>query len=304
MMMALVMLLYVGAMSPRVLGQETDGCGDLNQNGSFGSDDLMQLHDYLYAGGPALDSLELANFDGRGGINLGDLVPMYVWLVQFQPFLYLEGNACRNSVESYPINPAETVYVRNHVIPAGASNHVVEVWANRTWNNLALAFPFAFSCTAGPVALDSIIVNSNLLRNEEFIQIDSSTQHGFVGYHRGFHYGVTGKYRIASLYFSVTAQAIEQQIILDTATWFGEETFLSWSYADDSLLSGSMRPLLYGTPSTPDQPPSCCDFRTCDVNLSGAFSITDLTLLANHLFVTFEPLACRRLPILTAIRTA
>lgn len=290
---ALALLVLVTISVHTAFAQDDfDGCGDLNQDGTTTLADLSLFWTYLYNGGPAPDSLHLANIDGRGGINFGDIIPMFYGIVQFQGCHLAECTACRTPEPTYPINPAETVYVRNHPVPAGADSHVAEVWVHRSPEEIAVAFPFAFSCPTGPVTLDSIVLSNKIARDQEIVLIDSTSQNGFFAFHRAnASQSQPGRFRLASLYFSLPPQGVEQAIVIDTATCFGAETFLTWSFWANGRY-GSMRPLLYGTPSTEAQPPSCCVGQAGDVNGSGGASLTDLTLVVNHLFVNFEPLSC------------
>lgn len=267
-----------------------DNCGDFNLDGSLTVSDLTGLVEYLYDNGPAPDSLHLMNMDGHPGINMADVAQLILGLfVDQDPSYY---SLCRETVP-YPIQEVDTVVVRNTTVPSGVAGHAVEVWYSTGAGLKALSFPFTYACSTGNVQLDSILFDPIDQVFRQAGLIDSTADRGLLAFTNIFELPPE-KTRLARLFFTLGPRPFPQTVEIDTTEWPGGHRFVSWDedsrpgYADFSGI-----PRLYGTPSTPTTPPSCCEGYTGDVNASGdPASLTDLTLLVNRLFITFEQLDC------------
>ena len=257
-------------------------CGDVNGSGIFAMSDYILLSDYLNGTVAPPDSLHLADVDGYAGLTVGDADRMMDCL-----FTFCVGFECGGS-SSYPTSDSQIVYVRNSPVPAGAGSHIVEVWLEPASYVTAFSFPFTYSCATSSVSLDSMtweptvpIANYAVHR----LSSDTASQSGLIAF-QTFTTAMTARNRIARLYFTLSPQPLAQQIVIDTTTVPDSHTLLICTYGYP------WHPALYGTPNTPAQPPSCCVGQTGDLNGDGNRTISDLTILINFLFVTFEPLPC------------
>lgn len=124
-------------------------------------------------------------------------------------------------------------------------------------------------------------------------KIDTATRHGFYAANNPARHYIGGKGVVAEFHFTIEPRAFEQQIQIDTSVWFEDQPFLV--SAEDERFDfhhETVLPALYGVTSTEANPPSCCQGLTGDVNASGGTNLTDLSLLVNMLFTTYEPVPC------------
>lgn len=284
------LLILCSAVTSRA---QFDGCGDANQNNSITIADATLLHEYLFNGGPAPDSLALMNIDGRPGITITDLsFLLSCILIDWQ---WHEGcNLCRDTL-NYDTSPGDIVYLRNPEIPPGAGQHVAEIWLQPEEGIRALSFPFNFSCSTSAVAVDSVVFHSLPNIGQDYTKeylVDSAGQTAVVAASTLW-YGMTEKARLASIYFAVFPKPFEQTIVIDTTTSFGSQTYAAHIHSESTPFNGEVvRPMLYGTPTTEAHPPSCCQGETGDLDANGSVTLSDLTQMVNFLFVNFEPITC------------
>lgn len=275
--------------APAVHAQE-GVCGDVTGDGLVSIPDYIFMAHYLFDDGPAPESLWTGNLDGIAGITVSDLQRyLYVIFISFAP------PSCGIIGDTFPVWSDGFTYLRETEAALNASQHVVELWhlssrpGGRYDGVTGYSFPFTYACSTSAVTLDSIVpvVTPNIVS----AKVNPANATGLFAFSNTPDvdpaYG--GKTLFARLYFTIgqPSPTTRHRIVIDTTSYAPSNTYVT---VEQFLFSG--REPLYGTASTPAQPPSCCVGMTGDVNSDGSVTISDLTRLVNFLFVTFDPLDC------------
>lgn len=287
-----IVLLLALLCTPPVYAQLQ--CGDVNLDGMVTVGDAIFLADYLSQNGPAPESLWVADVDGIAGLTISDLqVMLYLPLI-----LDLE-LTCDVTQTGFAAKPAETTYVARTFAPAVPEPDMfwrVELWQTISGPGGGVAngltgfcFSFSYACSTSAISLETIVshVDAAIVSTV----IDSVNQKGMFAF-SGIPLTDTacgGRILLAEFEFRIDFPSVSDptHIIIDTTNFGPSNTFVAVeNYTEPGI------PILYGTPGTPAEPPSCCEGMTGDVNDDNNTNLTDLSVLVNSLFVTYDPLPC------------
>jgi hypothetical protein len=224
-------------------------CGDVNGQPGGGGDiditDLVYLVSYLYDDGPLPATLMAADMDDIIGISNNDVTTLiaYIFLGNPQP-------DCMHVQDStFPISD-DTLGIVGYRVPAGNTTHTVELWLNTADSIMGIAFPFTYSCSTSELVLDSIVNHTNA-DISGLNPISSASGRALFG----ATWIVTGlpggRHRLASLYFSLTASAESQDILIDTAMYWPSNTIVVSKLGSGSSTLGSV-PVLSFVQDDPD----------------------------------------------------
>lgn len=187
-------------------------CGDANNTNTVNIADLTFLRSYLYQGGPAPDSLHLADFDGVAGVTNNDLMAMIDFLfINFTPLV------CSIVPDStFPVS-TDTLELRNATIPPGNSVWNVELWLKTTDVMAGISLPFIY-CATTDVSLDTIILDPAIVAAAAVndASVNSTLHQGLIG---ALIFGSplpAGEFRLATLFFSLASSGQAETIFIDT----------------------------------------------------------------------------------------
>jgi len=261
MMLLPLFLMGLGAAGPA--GAQT--CGDLDDSGGpANATDLTLLTNYLYVSGdPFPAPLWVADMDGVPGITANDHLTLIDHL--YTSFTPLDCNVTADS--TFPAS-GDTLEFRNTTVPAGTDEWAVEVWLQAQAPYVGISLPLVFDCATSALTLDSIQSDGDQSK------IDNGAQKLLlVSVSSG---GPAGEQLLARLFFSLTPDGSEQEILIDTTDYPpSHTTVVSRVGTADHTIDGFVPGLLL--PET-----AVCG----DMDGSGDLSISDVTFLTNYLYIT------------------
>jgi hypothetical protein len=195
-------------------------CGDVNGEGVINILDLIYLISYLYDDGPPPARMQAADMDDIFGISNNDIVTLIGYIFHGNP----EPTCVQVPDSTFPVSN-DTLAIVGYRVPAGHNSHKVELWLNTAESAMGIAFPFTYSCSTSELVLDSIVdhTNADVSNLNPISNVSGSAVVGATWIFEGL---PGGRHRIASLYFSLTASAESQDILIDTTMFWPSNTIV------------------------------------------------------------------------------
>jgi hypothetical protein len=224
-------------------------CGDVNGEPGGGGDidiiDLVYLISYLYDGGPPPARMQAADMDDILGISNNDVATFIAFFFRGNP-----EPACEQVPDStFPVSN-DTVGIVGYGVPAGSIAHKVDLWLNTADSIMGIAFPFSYNCSTSELVLDSIVdhTNADISDLNPISNVSGSAVFGATWVTTGL---PGGRHRLASLYFSLTASAESQDILIDTTMYWPSNTIVVSRLGSGASAIGSV-PVLAFVQNDPD----------------------------------------------------
>ena len=219
---ALMLAVVIG---PNLRANPAMQCGDIN--GSGGPDgtfenvtigDAWLLWSYLYSPHSALAYPEIADVDNVAGITNNDILQ-----ISAAVFVNTDPNSLDCTPDpgnSFSVSLDDRIEVRHSYVPPGTATWQVELWVDAAQNYWGLAFPFRFSCSSSPLALNSIALDPMLRlqpqieKSQEVNQTGSTALIGLADLQYA-QFIPAGEFCLAYLSFSLTPSTQTQHIEIE-----------------------------------------------------------------------------------------